>query len=418
MFSRYFSGDALLRYQQSPHKCRMDRIAQCMVELRYVTFVIIDRLHEWLRFTTYFDERELPLPSKVRSQEVQQYAAQRAPDEAGSRFRAVRASVRILLESNESGQFTKRIRTPRLAASTGFAPLIESYLRFIGVHRNLAERTRNKREWQLARFSRFLDIDGVHEITSIHASQIRQFLLSLEGQKSATILTYVVTLRSFFRWAFLEKVLPMDFSSAAISPKRYRRSALRDILGDSEMEQILSAVDRSTAIGRRDFAVLLLAVRYGLRPCDIRQLRLDDIHWREEVIMVHQSKTKRLLTLPLLRDVAHALSDYLQHGRPVTEARQIFVRHLAPFEPFVASNNLAAIMRKALHCGGLGDRKGRRGLYLFRHTLATRMLSAGCPMKSIGDVLGHSSTETTMEYANVDLNALRTVAISEAEVRS
>jgi site-specific recombinase XerD len=295
--------------------------------------------------------------------------------------------------------------------------LIESYIRFVCVHRNLAERTRNKREWQLARFSSFLDINGVHDITSIQPSQIRQFLLGLEGQKSATILTYGVTLRSFFRWAFLEKVLPMDFSSAAMSAPRYRQSAIRDVLGESEIEHILSAVDRSTAIGRRDFAVLLLAARYGLRPCDIRQLSLDDILWRKEMLTVHQSKTKRLLTLPLLRDVAHALSEYLQHARPVTQARQVFVRHRAPFEPFVPCNNLATIMQKALRCGGFADRTGRRGLYLFRHTLATRMLSAGCPMKSISDVLGHSSTETTMEYANVDLNALRTVAISEAEVR-
>lgn len=417
MFSRYFSGNALLSYQQCPHKARMDCIAQCMVELRYVTFVIIDRLHEWLRFIAYFDERGLQLPSKVDSAEVQQYAAQRAPDATGSRFRSVRASVRIFLESDEYGHFTKRIRKPRPAPSTGFAPLIESYIRFSGAHRNLAERTLNKREWQLAQFSGFLDVNGVHEITSIQASQIRQFLLGLKGQKSATILTYAVTLRSFFRWAFLEKVLPMDISSAAISAPCYRQSAIRDVLDDSEIEQIVSAVDRSTAIGRRDFAVLLLAVRYGLRPCDIRQLRLDDIHWRKEVITVHQSKTQRLLTLPLLRDVAHALSEYLRHARPATQARQIFVRHRAPFEPFVPCNNLATIMRKALRCSGFADRKGRRGLYLFRHTLATRMLSAGCPIKSIADVLGHSSTETTMEYANVDLNALRTVAISEAEVR-
>ena len=74
-------------------------------------------------------------------------------------------------------------------------------------------------------------------------------------------------------------------------------------------------------------------------------------------------------------------------------------------------------MRKALRAGGLGERKGRRGLYLFRHTLATRMLAAGCPIKSIGDVLGHVSTSTTLEYANIDLNALRTVALSDAEVR-
>jgi integrase len=122
--------------------------------------------------------------------------------------------------------------------------------------------------------------------------------------------------------------------------------------------------------------------------------------------------------LPLLPDVAAALIAYLRAGRPPTEARQLFVRHRAPFEAFMATNNLNAIMRTALRRAGLAERPGRRGLYLFRHTLATRMLAAGCPIKTIGDVLGHVSTDTTMEYANVDLHGLRQVALSEAEVCS
>jgi integrase len=99
------------------------------------------------------------------------------------------------------------------------------------------------------------------------------------------------------------------------------------------------------------------------------------------------------------------------HGRPATQAREIFIRHRAPFEPFVAANNLSAIMRTALGRVGLAQRPGRRGLYLFRHTLATRLLTAECPIKTIGDVLGHVSTDTTMEYANVDLQALRKVSL-------
>ncbi len=170
-------------------------------------------------------------------------------------------------------------------------------------------------------------------------------------------------------------------------------------------------------IGRRDYAVLLLATRYGLRPCDLRQLRLEAVDWREGVLSITQAKTGRVLTLPLLADVADALIAYLRNGRPATPSRYVFVRHKAPFEPFVAANNLATIMRQALQRVGLDQREGRRGLYLLRHTLASRMLASGSPLKHVGDVLGHASTDTTMEYASVDLTALRRVAISEAEVR-
>lgn len=170
-------------------------------------------------------------------------------------------------------------------------------------------------------------------------------------------------------------------------------------------------------MGRPD-AVLILAARYGLRPCDIRQLHLDDLQWGEGILSIRQAKTGRLLTFPLLPEVTDAIIAYLRNGRPATTSPHVFVRHRAPFEPFVAANNLASIMRRALECADLGQRRGRRGLYLFRHTLANQMLSVGCPIKSIADVLGHVSTEATMEYASIDLAALRRVMLSELEVRA
>jgi integrase len=163
--------------------------------------------------------------------------------------------------------------------------------------------------------------------------------------------------------------------------------------------------------------VLLLAIRYGMRPSDIRQLRLDDVQWRRRLIAIRQAKTGRPLTLPLLPEIAEALADYLREGRPATVAREIFIRHRAPFAPFVPTNNLTAIVRPLFRRTGLDQRSGGRGLYVFRHTLASGLLAAGCPIKSIADVLGHQSTDTTMEYATVNLAALRRVALSEAEVR-
>ena len=188
------------------------------------------------------------------------------------------------------------------------------------------------------------------------------------------------------------------------------------MLSQADVDLILTSVDRSTPLGRRDYAILLLAARYGLRPCDIRQLTLDEIDWRGARIDIQQVKTDRPLALPLLPDVAEALSAYLHDGRPASTNRTIFLRHRAPFEPFVVQNNLAAIMRAALRRAGLGDRTGRRGLYLFRHTLATRLLAFGRPLKAIADLLGHASTQTTYGYTRVDLVGLRGVAISEAEV--
>src|SRR4030095_13195718 len=124
----------------------------------------------------------------------------------------------------------------------------------------------------------------------------------------------------------------------------------------------------------------------------------------------------RPLSLPLLPEVAHALSAYLRDGRPSSTNRVIFLRHCAPFEPFAKENNLNAIMRKRLGLAGLNDRSGRRGIYLLRHTLATQLLASGRPLKTISDLLGHASTQTTYVYTKVDLVGLRDVGISEEEV--
>jgi integrase len=272
--------------------------------------------------------------------------------------------------------------------------------------------------WQLTRFAESLEQWGVMSLAAIAPSHIQRFLTELRGQAVATRMTYATTFRNFFGWAFATERVATDLRPAVTAPRRFRQRGLRDVLTDDDVVGILSSADRSSPAGRRDYAVLILAARYGLRPCDIRQLQLEDLHWRDGVLSICQVKTGRLLTLPLLPDVADALIAYLRDGRPATVSRHVFVRHRAPFEPFVAANNLSAIMHRALQRAGLDQRAGRRGLYLFRHTLANRLLSAGCSMKAIGDVLGHASTEATMEYASIDLTALRRVALSEIEVRA
>lgn len=419
MFSRFCSAHQLQTYRTSPHKARIDHVAQALVDRRYLDAVVADHILQWLRFTSYFDVRGLPLPPDVRAPDVEAYVAQIDVHRSASRLRFVRASVRIFLETDDQRCFHKRVAGARRQVVIAWAePVLSAYRVFLEEHRGLADRTVSKRMWQLAQFAEHLDRSGVRTLAAIDAGHVRAFVAHLRVPAPATRRTYGVTLRSFLRWAFLEGVTKTDLRAAAMLARQYRQAGVRDVLREEELTRILSAADRSSRIGRRDYAVLLLSARYGLRPSDIRQLRLEDVHWREKVLTIRQAKTGRPLVLPLLPDVMAALADYLRHGRPTTEARQIFVRHRAPFEPFVPANNLAVILRTALRRAGLDQRPGRRGLYLFRHTLATRLLAADCPIKTIGDVLGHASSDTTREYATVDLAALRRVVVSEAEVHA
>ena len=417
MFSHYYARDQVSRYQASPHKPRIDHVASRLLARKYLDVVIADHVREWLRFATYCDERGVSLPTTVHVPEVTTYISQRVPHKSASRARFVRAAMRIFLDTNEQGDIRRRIGTAeRRPPPMWFGTDLESYKTFLRDARGLAERTVSKRAWQLTQIAEAFERNGVHAVADIEPSHIQQFFIQLEGQKPATRLTYGVTLRSFLRWAYGSGVLPVDLGAAVIAARHFRQTGLRDALSADEIGRVLDAADRSSPIGRRDFAALLLAVRYGLRPSDIRRLRLDDVHWRKGVIAICQAKTGNPLVLPLLPDVTTALIEYIRNGRPTTNAREIFVRHRAPFEPFVPANNLSTIMRAALRGAGMAQRPGRRGFYLLRHTFATRLLAAGCPMKTIGDLMGHVSTDTTMEYANVDLATLRGVALSQAEV--
>jgi integrase/recombinase XerD len=295
-----------------------------------------------------------------------------------------------------------------------FAPILTPYLLFVQTHRGLAAKTARKYTQKLSAFAQYLESAGVTELDRITPGHVREFYEN--AQNNAPRRSYGSTLRVFFRWAAGQGWLSSSLSEAVPRPRQYRYVNLPDVLGQTEVDRVLAAVDRSTPLGRRDYAVLVLAARYGLRPCDIRQLTLDEINWREARIDLQQVKTGRPLVLPLLPDVAGALSAYLLDGRPVSTGRTVFLRHCAPFEPFAAENNLAAIMRNALRRVGLANRPGRRGLYLFRHTLATQLLAAGQPLKAIADVLGHASAQTTYGYTRVEVDGLRSVAISAEEV--
>lgn len=418
MFAEYYFADQVQRYRASPHKPRIDHVAQALVGRRYLKVVIAQHLREWLRFTADFDARGGALPTTVRAREVEAYVARRLPRGSASRRRFVRASVRIFLETDADGMFRRRIGTAvARQVPEWIAPALRTYTTFLHEHRGLAARTVHRRVWQLGHVAHVWDQIGVTGWPSLRASHIQQFFLQLTGLTPATRRTYGVTLRSLLRWAFHEGRLASDLRAAVMAGRHMRQAHVRDVLTTEEVDRVLAALDRPCAVGRRDRAVVLLAIRYGLRPSDIRQLHLDDLHWRHGLIAIRQAKTGRPLTLPLLPDVADALARYLRDGRPQTAAREVFVRHRAPFEPFVPTNNLTAILRPVLRRAGLDQRAGRRGLYVFRHTLASRLLAAERPLKVIADVLGHQSTDTTMEYASVDLTALRRVALSEAEVR-
>jgi integrase len=181
--------------------------------------------------------------------------------------------------------------------------------------------------------------------------------------------------------------------------------------------KLLGAIDRSSVKGKRDYAILLLACRLGLRAGDIRMLELDHINWEASRIELRQSKTSTPLSLPLTEEVGRALIDYLRSGRPKTTHRKVFLKLQPPFEPFTGSNSLHYIVTYWRQLAGITFRAPQHcGLHSLRHSLATRLLQEGTSFETISQILGHATLESTRIYVKADVEALRGVALDPEEV--
>jgi site-specific recombinase XerD len=186
------------------------------------------------------------------------------------------------------------------------------------------------------------------------------------------------------------------------------KSSVPKFLPAGSVEQVLDHCERDTPEGKRNYAVLLLLARLGLRACEIVSLSLDDIDWGNGLLTV-RCKGGRWAQLPLVSDVGQAIAIYLRSARPHCVCRHVFLRHRAPVRGFADSTTVSSIVRRALIRSGIDS--VRKGAHLFRHTLATDLLRNGASLDEIGELLRHRSPNTTAVYAKVDLTALRTLAL-------
>jgi integrase/recombinase XerD len=179
-------------------------------------------------------------------------------------------------------------------------------------------------------------------------------------------------------------------------------------IASDQVRRLLAHIDRSTVIGRRDYAVLLLLARLGLRSSEVASLELENIDWKRGLLSVH-GKGGRPNQLPMPTDVGTAIAAYLRRGRPRSVSRRVFLRVRAPIRGFHSTGGIGTIVRRAIL--GAGIDAPTYGAHQFRHGLATEMLRHGASLAEIGQLLGHRSPETTKIYTKVDLDALRTLAL-------
>ena len=291
--------------------------------------------------------------------------------------------------------------------------LCRDYHRWLADCRGLAASTIDGHLEETQRFlTWYIRQGGQDDRLQMSVRQIDQYLqLRSAGIRRTTLKLVSLRLASFLRFLHRAGHLSVDLSRSMIHPTLYEFENIPSILKPQEIEEILKTTRRDrSACGRRDFAILTLLARYGLRAGEIVRLALDDIDWRANALVIRHAKVRGTTVLPLLPAVGEALLAYLQSGRPKTTAREVFIRTSAPRKGFSRGSSLHALVRRRMATAGVRP-TGKRGPHLFRHAHAVGLLRAAVPMKTISDLLGHRASRSTAVYLKLDSEELRSVAL-------
>lgn len=252
--------------------------------------------------------------------------------------------------------------------------------------------------------------NGELRLDSLRAGDVVRFVqqeaVRFHHPKRAKLMTSA--LRSFLQYARYQGLISIDLRSSVPTVANWSMASLPRALSSDDVQRLLAHCNRHTAAGRRDWAILLLLARLGLRAGEVVGLTLDDLDWERGELCIRASGGN-FDRLPIPQDVGAALADYLRRLRPACSCRQVFVRMKAPHRGFASSVAICSIVRRALERAGLNP--PHKGAHLLRHSVATHMLRQGASLAEIGELLRHRNQQTTMIYAKVDLDLLRPLAL-------
>jgi integrase/recombinase XerD len=295
-----------------------------------------------------------------------------------------------------------------------FADVAPGFFDYLVQERGLRPASLATYRHHLRPFEAYLRRIGVKSIQELSPVILSAFIVERAGMGLAksTVSGCAGALRVFLRYAHRQRLLASDLSATVGWPQVYRLSNIPRSISWDEVNRVLAGVDRRTVAGRRNYAILLLLVTYGLRGREVAALTLDDIDWKRERLAIPERKAGHSTAFPLSAVVGQALLDYLRHGRPDTTDRHVFFRAHAPRTPIGAAA-VSSMARFYLLKAGIDV--PRPGSHTLRHSAVQRLVDANFDLKTIGDFVGHRSPRSTEVYAKVAVEALREVAFGDGE---
>lgn len=322
--------------------------------------------------------------------------------------RELRNPIRQLLQLALPNQANEVGRTPN-----PFADVAPGFFGFLLRDRGLRETTLVQYRHYLQRLQDYLQMRDLALLPDLPPAVISGLITeSGETLDKRSVQSLCSILKVFLRYLYQVGLMTRDRSKAIESPRQYRLASLPRSITWGEVEQMLLKVDRRSAVGKRDYAILLLLVTYGLRAREVGALTLDDIDWSRDRIDIRGRKAGHSTAYPLASTVGEALLDYLKHSRPETANRAVFIGAYAPYPPL---SRVAVSLRAKWYLRKAGIIVSRPGSHTLRHTCVQRLVDSGFTLKTIGDFIGHRTPDATKIYAKVNIEALRKVALGNGE---
>jgi len=323
------------------------------------------------------------------------------PTMSPSHMRAMRRSVHVLDDFLLHGKVRKRIVQyvhHELPGKIG-----EVALEFLRSQENLrrSRLTIENHRRKLSYFISHLSLRSVGHISDIGEDDVLSFISSAQNSKDG----YLSTIRLFCRFLYEQKYIDTNVEYVIGRNNYSIREKLPSVYNADEIRRIENTVEQSSAVGKRDYAMLLLTTRLGLRSSDIAGLAFENLDWQRNLICLVQQKTKKIVELPLMTDVGDAIINYLKYGRPLSELQQVFLTATAPYgsvNRLVINGAISRIIRAS----GVNINGRKFGPHAMRHTLASQLLRNGTSLPVISETLGHSDTQVTMNYLRIDINSL------------
>lgn len=266
-------------------------------------------------------------------------------------------------------------------------------------------------------FIDYLNSRNVKRSNDITAEMISDYVKTIYKYHEKSIASILTALRVYLRFLYVNEYTDENLSLKVPKQSKYYYRPVPSVWNQEDVIRMLNSIDRGNPTGKRDYAILLLVAKLGIRVGDIKSLKLSDLNWQSKIIEIRQNKTKSIVSYPILKDIGWAIIDYLKNGRPISNSPFVFIRMNAPFEEFGKDANLHNIITKYTRLSGITVSEGKRhGLHSLRHTLASTLLEQGTPLPVISEILGHLNSKSTSVYLHTGIDGLRKCAIDPEEV--